>query len=531
MRKKRLLATLVVMTLMSTSVLTSCGKKTDGQTGNGAVVTPAQDPSVNKGDEGDDEELKGPELGIPAGFNPDPITIEAEESTLIGKTRTSSASEGFSGSGYVEGFEDDGDGVSFTVDIKQSGTYDLKFKVMAIGGAKTNTVKLDGASISDVTTTSTDSFEECVSKRVYLEAGKHSIDYIKSWGWVKLDNVTLVASEPLGEDFFKVDTQLVNKNATANAKKLFGFLTSIYGKQILSGQTADSMYGTEIQAIKVATGGYKDGKMPAVLGLDMMEYTPSRVENGSKGKSVDSAIEYHNNGGIVTFCWHWNAPSKYLTGQWYSGFYKEYTNINLAKIMNGEDEEGYQLLLEDIAAIAEQFKRLQDAGVPVLWRPLHEASGGWFWWGASGAEAYKKLYVLLYDKLTNEYGINNLIWMWNGQDPDWYPGDEYVDIVSTDIYPGERVYSSQINSFIETRNSAAGKKMVYLSENGCIFDPDLAVRDGAMWGMWCTWGGEFVIANKDINKLSEKYTEASMVKKAYESKYVLTLDELPKIYE
>ena len=95
--------------------------------------------------------------------------------------------------------------------------------------------------------------------------------------------------------------------------------------------------------------------------------------------------------------------------------------------MNGEDEEGYELLMKDIDAIAQQLLILQEADVPILWRPLHEASGGWFWWGASGAEAYKQLYILLYDKLTNEYGLNNLIWLWNGQDADWYPGDEYVD--------------------------------------------------------------------------------------------------------
>ena len=75
--------------------------------------------------------------------------------------------------------------------------------------------------------------------------------------------------------------------------------------------------------------------------------------------------------------------------------------------------------------------------------------------------------------------------------------------------------------------------MVYLSENGCLFDPDLAIRDGAMWGMWCTWNGEFVVEDVVVYTLSERYTEESMLQKVYGHEAVLTLDELPdfKTYE
>ena len=143
------------------------------------------------------------------------------------------------------------------------------------------------------------------------------------------------------------------------------YLCDIYGEKILSGQYCDSgMYGLENAAIWRATGG----EYPAVLGLDMMDASPSRVANGSASLATEYAIEYWEANGIVTLTWHWNAPEKYLTGIWYRGFYTDQTNIDLAKIMSGGDAEGYQLLLSDIDAIAEQLKRLQDAGVPVLWR-------------------------------------------------------------------------------------------------------------------------------------------------------------------
>ena len=176
-----------------------------------------------------------------------------------------------------------------------------------------------------------------------------------------------------------------------------------------------------------------------------------------------------------------------------------------------------------------KIKKLQDADVPILWRPLHEASGGWFWWGAAGPEAYIKLYQLLYDRLTNYHDIHNLIWVWNGQNKDWYPGDEYVDIVGTDIYPGERVYSAQVAKFDElVQWNGDNKKIVTLSENGCLFDPDLAFRDNAKWSYFATWQGEFVTLNNTYT-LSEKYTEKDMVNKVYNHDKVITLDELPDL--
>lgn len=210
-------------------------------------------------------------------------------------------------------------------------------------------------------------------------------------------------------------------------------------------------------------------------------------------------------------------------------FYTDKTKFNLARAMNGRDPDGYQMLLDDIDAIAVQLKRLQDADVPVLWRPLHEASGGWFWWGASGADAYLQLYKLMYDRLTNVHGLNNLIWVWNGQDAAWYPGDEYVDIIGEDIYPGKHVYTSQAARFIKALSYTDTRKLITLSENGCIPDPEQLVRDNIMWSYWCVWEGEFVLKAAGFNNYSEQYTEKNMLKKAYKSDTVITRKELPDL--
>lgn len=448
---------------------------------------------------------------------------EAEEAALTGNVHVGTSTSGYSGEGYATGFQEDDDTCVFRVQISEDGFYDLNF-YSASTDRKENYVSVDGDSMGTIVTDA-ENFDMSTVSRVYLTQGEHEIAVAKLWGWIDLDRLEIVTAKPLDESIYQVSAKLCNENATEETKRLMSYLCDNYGTNILSGQYCDTgSFGKEFQVIKKATG-----KTPAVLGLDFIEYSPSRVENGSKGRATELAIQHWENGGIVTFCWHWNAPSKYLTGQWYSGFYKEYTNIDLKAIMDGRDEEGYELLMQDIDAIAEQLAILQDAGVPILWRPLHEAAGGWFWWGASGAEAYKELYILLYDKLTNEYGLNNLIWLWNGQDAEWYPGDEYVDIIGEDLYPGEHVYTSQINKYMEAVNYTNPPKMVVMSENGCVFDPELAVRDGAMWGFWCTWGGEFAAKNTAIFTYSEQYTEEDALKRFYEHEAVITLDEVPDL--
>ena len=452
-------------------------------------------------------------------------TYEAENATFTGNVKavTNLAKPGYSGNGYIEGLQDDEDKCIFEINIEENGFYDLNFISASMGGEKYNHVSVDGEKLGEVYIED-EVFTDSILSRVYLEAGSHEVTIQKYWGWIYLDCLEIYASNPIDPAIYQVSAKLCNPNATDSAMRLYSYLCDIYGTKFLSGQNCDTgQYGKEFQVIKKTTG-----KTPAVLGLDFIEYSPSREENGSKGYATKYAIDFWESGGIVTFCWHWNAPSKYLTGAWYSGFYEQYTNIDLAKIMNGEDEEGYQLLISDMDAIAQQLLVLKEADVPILFRPLHEASGGWFWWGNAGADAYKKLYILMYEKYTKEFGLDNLIWVWNGQDTEWYPGDEYVDIIGEDIYPGEKVYTSQISKYLDAAtNYSTENKLVYMTENGCIFDPDLARRDGAMWGMWCTWGGEFVAKNIAIFTLSEQYTEEDMLIKAYTDEDVLTLEDLP----
>jgi mannan endo-1,4-beta-mannosidase len=111
-----------------------------------------------------------------------------------------------------------------------------------------------------------------------------------------------------------------------------------------------------------------------------MDYTESRTSRGASSTDVEKAIAFAKRGGIVTFAWHWGAPvGLYDTEKqrWWSGFYTEATDFNIETALADTTNANYTLLMKDIDTIAVQLKRLQDANVPVIWRPLHEAEGGW----------------------------------------------------------------------------------------------------------------------------------------------------------
>lgn len=447
------------------------------------------------------------------------VHMELEKGTLLG----GACIRGVGSVSWVEGLQKEGDGVSVTMEVPESGFYDIVIRSASMDGShKENHVAVDGERVGEVICEGV-SFADNSVEYVYLAQGTHEIAITSYWGWVKLDSVTLRPSIALPEDVWQVAPTLVNPGADENALRLMRYLCSIYGRQMLSGQYCDTgMNGKEMTVIEQVTG-----RKPAVLGLDMIELSPSRAKyNGGGSRVIEYAKEWWEAGGIVTFCWHWNVPEKYFTDIWWKGFYTDTVSIDLAKIMGGEDPEGYELLMRDIDVIAGYLAELRDAGVPVLWRPLHEASGGWFWWGAAGAEAYKQLYISMYEKLTVEHNLTNLIWVWNGQSPDWYPGDAYVDIIGDDIYAGNRVYTTQAARFLQAVRTPGTRKLVMLTENGCLIDPELAERDHILWGMFCTWQGEFV---QQDGKLSEQYNDADMLRKVYGSDLVLTLDELPEL--
>lgn len=462
---------------------------------------------------------------VPADFS---LTVEAESGKLEGNAKANDFPDA-SGGAYVNGVNVEGDALTMTADIEYSGFYDMNFLTMGSEG-RVNNVLVDGMKVGDITTNSPAEFGDTLLSYIYLDKGTHEITITPSWGYVDIDCLILTAAAtPITEDTYKVEPTLVNPNADENTKRLYKFLCDIYGKYSLAGQYADEgRASSEYEKITAKTG-----KTFAVLGLDMGNYSLGSKAHGAESKTVEYAYDWYKNaGGIVQLCWHWTTPEDYAVNAgdqpWYSSFYKEGSKLDLDKIMNGEDDAAYQLLMDDIDNMANELVRLRDAGVPVLWRPLHEAAGGWFWWGNCEPESYKKLWNVMYDKMTNEHNLTNLIWVWNGQDPAWYPGDETVDINGWDIYAGNHVDSSQSGRFDDMATNYGTKtKLIALTENGCVMDPDKVFNDNARWLFWGTWSDPFTMKLGVV--INDEYTTVELLTKAYNHERVLTLDELPDL--
>lgn len=441
---------------------------------------------------------------------PEPGVHEAEDGVLNG-TAVESAVPGFSGRGYVAGFDNATDSVTITIPDSPGGLHDLTIHYATPYGAKTASLSLNGSGLGDVRFPEHPAFTTISAGKVLLVEGDNTVTITNNWGWYLIDAIKVVPSAPRGPH--QVTGALTDPAATAEAKGLMRYLARNYGVNTLSGQQDQASIDWVEQNI---------GKAPAVGGYDLMDYSPSRVERGTVGRDVDHALAWDRRGGIVTLAWHWNAPSGLVDQpgkEWWRGFYTDATTFDVAAALADPASEDYRLLIRDVDAIAVQLKRLADAKVPVLWRPLHEAEGGWFWWGAKGPEPAKRLYRLLHERLVGHHGLHNLIWVWNSVAPEWYPGADVVDVVSMDSYPPQGDHGPVIGPYERLVELGQDRKLVALGEVGSIPDPDLVRAYEARWSWFVTWSGSF-IQDGVVNP-------RDFVQRVYHHEHVITLDELP----
>jgi mannan endo-1,4-beta-mannosidase len=341
---------------------------------------------------------------------------------------------------------------------------------------------------------------------------------IKVWGWIHFDYLEIRPSTTVPVEF---NIQpLVTPQPSQNTAKLFQFLLDNFQRKIISGVMT-------LKSLSTTTGEYqneiswlyeKTGKKPALLGLDFMDHTGSLpTEWINNPDIIQDAISWKNSRGILTICWHWRDPS-HKTYE----FYTEQTDFDARKIFEPQSAD-YAAMMHDMDIIAGYLKTLQDHDVPILWRPLHEASGRWFWWGAQGPESCKKIWQMMFDKFTNEHKINNLIWVWTSETNlaalDWYPGDEYVDMIGLDVYE-EGNHASQMIAFDEFRKIYNGKKMLALSECGSIPTMAAMKKDHTVWSYYMPWYG-------DISK-NPVWNTVNVWISSFSDPDVITLEDMPE---
>ena len=180
-----------------------------------------------------------------------------------------------------------------------------------------------------------------------------------------------------------------------------------------------------------------------------------------------------------------------------------------------------KVFTEDLKNAAAYLKLLRDADIPVLWRPFHEAAGGWFWWGKDAA-SFKSLWIAMFNYFKTE-GLDNLIWVWTteGNDADWYPGDQYVDIVGRDVYNKETADCvSEYTSIAENY----GNKIVSLSECGTVGLISEQWASGARWSWFMPW---YDGTNEDGSPVV--HADEAWWKDAMSQEFVVSREELPSM--
>jgi len=314
--------------------------------------------------------------------------------------------------------------------------------------------------------------------------------------------LTIILSATISVTWGQIDEFPVDKQANDATLQLYTYLRNeVWGKKVIAGCQAEWNYNTnDAERIKEASGLY-----PALNIFDFQHFDQSWINY-----RTTTAKLWHDGGGIVGFMWHIHMPSnafaEHMT-EWDS-FYRYgdppcYISPSKAATKGTLENSIFQKKLEGVAQLLLYY---QKQGIPIIWRPLHEASGGWFWWGSEDAAAYKCLYIYMFEQF-QQMGIHNLIWVWTSElnDDDWYPGDEYVDIIARDGYPqGNTTHLSQSADFKKLR-AAHPHKMTAMPECNSVPSWENMKRDEALWLFVAPWCGGTAFDNGNTAEFWQQF--------------------------
>ncbi len=283
----------------------------------------------------------------------------------------------------------------------------------------------------------------------------------------------------------------VNSNATPEARALLKTLCDLSGKGILTGHhnfpNNLSQHSDKIFEIT--------GKYPALWGSDFGfldgEDKDSIIH---RDRMIEEAKKQAAAGSIITLCWHMLRPTEDEPGKsggnsWSGSVQARLTDEQWLELITSDSplHQRWEKYMDTAAAF---LKQLQDANIPVLWRPMHENNGNFFWWGGRpGTYGTQQLYREVYNRMVNVHHLNNLIWVWNQNGPapggefyNFFPGQSYVDVVSYDNY---RELSDRYYHEILT---IANGKPIALGELGTQPSAEV-LKSQPKWVWFMTWAG------------------------------------------
>ncbi len=307
-----------------------------------------------------------------------------------------------------------------------------------------------------------------------------------------------------------------NANASEKAKNLLAYLENISGKKIITGQHTQTNPMEEISYIRENTG-----HTPKLIGFELLSYSPNinyddatkecikEVEE-NKGTLKTALKVAKEKDAILTFSFHWFSP----TGGRDKSFYAKNTDFDPTRILT-EGTEERNAFYRDMDSIAEELEVFKKEDIPILWRPFHESDGKWFWWGSRGCSVARELYKLMFNYFVNVKKLDNLLWIWNCRFREGYPGDEYVDVISVDIYLDRFKKTDYREEYKKLTAETSTNKVTSLAELGYLPDVAMLSKSNIPWAYFMTWSKEFI--------MGEKYNSLDSLKSMYSSDYSIKL--------
>jgi mannan endo-1,4-beta-mannosidase len=291
----------------------------------------------------------------------------------------------------------------------------------------------------------------------------------------------------------------VTPDAAPEARALLQFLHSISGRYTLTGQHNYP----NVKSRNSEFAARYIGRTPVIWGSDMGFAAAGDSDSYlARPDIVREAIQAHRRGEIVALCWHAIPPTSDEPGT-----FRPLPNADpnkLASVQGRLTDQQFKDILtpgtdlyrhwcEQVDVVAGFLKQLQDAHVPVLWRPYHEMNGTWFWWGGrtEGAYTTAALYRQMFDRYVNVHRLKNLVWVWSVDrvhGPEmahakYFPGLDRVDVLALDVYG-----SDFARSYYDSLVALAHGKPIALAEVGNPPAPEVLAKQ-PLWTYYMTWAG------------------------------------------
>jgi mannan endo-1,4-beta-mannosidase len=286
------------------------------------------------------------------------------------------------------------------------------------------------------------------------------------------------------------DAQPVNPDATPAARALLHDLDTISGHATIAGQhnfpNTVSRYSDRVYDLT--------GKFPGIFGQDF-GFAAGDDKDSTLGRPsmIDEVIREYRSGAVIALTWHAVRPTDDEPVTFRDSVQGHLTDWEWQQVLTPGTDLNNRWRRQ-VDRIAGYLKELQDAGVPVLFRPYHEINGNWFWWGGRpGPNGSAALYRQLYDRYVHIHHLNNLVWVWNVNSPngtsagpvaDYFPGAAYADVLTMDIYEPYRpdFYSSMVALADPIH------KPIALAEVGAMPSLDTLAQE-PRWAYFMMWSG------------------------------------------